>query len=53
LIKRVNNISPSIVPRAQTKTFHLGKDKIKIKFIDTSGSERFHHISRDISKIQM
>jgi small GTP-binding protein len=48
--KRVNNISPSIEPTTQTKTFHLGKNEIKIKFIDTSGSERFRHISRGYFK---
>jgi small GTP-binding protein len=48
--KRVNNISPSIGPTAQTKTFHLGKNEIKIKFIDTSESGRFRHISRGYFK---
>jgi Ras-related protein Rab-6A len=48
--KGMNNVWPTIEPSTQTKTFHLGKNEIKLKFIDLSGSGRFRPISRGYFK---
>jgi small GTP-binding protein len=48
--KSINNISQTTGPTTQTKIFKVGIKPIQIKFIDTSGSDRFRNISRGYFK---
>jgi small GTP-binding protein len=48
--KSINDISGTIGPTVQTKILKAGMKSIRIRFVDTSGSERFRSVSRGYFK---